>query len=67
MNGKVRHPFVVVDREKLKVHRFDSAKDVAAFFWGRRIDRFLVIKDESKLVPLTSPEASQIEATLKAA
>jgi len=63
----VKHPFLAVDRAKLKTHRFDSAEQLATFLWGKRIERYIILKDERKVVHLTQADVKVMTRQLEAA
>ena len=63
----VKHPFLAVDREKLKTHRFDTAEQLATFLWGKRVERYILLKDERKVVHLPQAEVAAMTRQLDAA
>jgi hypothetical protein len=65
--AEVKHPYLAVDLEKLKTHRFDKASDLAVFLIGKRHDRYLVLKDQRKPVRVTCAEVNSITKQLEAA
>ncbi len=67
MAAEVKHPYIAVDREKLKTHRFDKASDLATFLSGKRHDRYIILKDERKPVRVTCAEVNAITRQLEAA
>jgi hypothetical protein len=56
--------FIAVDKLALEVYDFDTAEQLMLFLWGKKVDNYIIVKDENRIVKLVDYEIRKIQRQL---
>jgi hypothetical protein len=57
--------FIAVDKLALEVYDFDTAEQLMLFLWGKKVDNYIIVKDENRIVKLVDYEIRKIQRQLE--